>query len=809
MKGDRLTFLRLITLLLLAALLAASIAPDAFAQDVPLSPAGRRITAVDVEIEKGDYRETDEKLFLERTRALRQKVFANIKTEANKPFSETLLNEDIRRLTALGQFQVDVRLDESEAGIRVVFIISPRFRIKEIVLKLENDTSPSSIEELSSAITSSTGEYFSKYIADYDCEYLAAKYAQKGYPFARARHKTETEKDSLKLIFVIDPGPYVRINDVLFSGNGFFSAKELYSKMETRRYTFWRNIFGDPSYNAKRLEEDLQTIRNSYRDAGYLDAKVFLKEVLFDFKEDMATPIVEIIEGAKYTVSSITLSGVTLLPQEQILEKLSLKKGKPLLLENVRKDAQTIRDLYTSCAYIFTTVEPLLAYEATGSEVHVKYQINESRKIYVEKITIRGNDRTKEKVIRRELSIYPGQEFNAAEIQKSRDRLVNLQYFSSIEIEAAPGSTQDKCDLNITVKERKTGQLRFGFTVSSALGPQGLFAVTQPNFDLFAPPESLEDLATGNAFAGAGTYLSLEFMPGRETSGYRTFYRDPHILDSDYRFTLGLNYNDSRYDRWREQKESVLLGLGRNLTRDLVLDVFYRIQETVLSDFSPYSPIDAFEWEGASTLSALRTVLSYNKVQIDNFGTRYKGYNLQGTYEYAGGFLGADVDLSSASLSASLYKPIMETRSGHKHVLSLEASAAWMEPHHNTTNVPIYERLFAGGPGTIRGFEWRGIGPHEYSSPLGGTVRAYANLEYSLPLPIQEDSFRGVLFLDTANLSSDVHSFRMEEFRLSTGFGFRIKAMEFFVIALDFGFPLAWQPEDIKRTFHFTIRAGW
>jgi outer membrane protein insertion porin family len=809
-KGDRLALHKVITLLSLTTILVGGAISDLLAQETPSCPTGRRITAVEVEVERGDYRTSDEKAFLERARAVRATVFANIKTQANKVFSETLLNDDLRRLTALGQFHADVRLQESEAGVRIIFVISPKFRIKEITLKLEDGSTPSGAEELSNSVTSSVGEYFSKYFADYDAETLAAAYAEKGYPFARARYATETEKDSLKLTFIIDPGLYIRIEYVLFEGNKFFSAKELYSKIQTRRYTFLRNIFGDPTYNAKRLEQDIQTVRNAYRDQGFLDAKAFLKEVTFDFRENMATPVIEVIEGARYTISSITLSGATLFPQEQIIGKLSLKKEEPLLLENVRKDVQAIRDLYGSSAYIFTTVEPILEFDEAGSQAHIKYQVNESAKTYVEKILIRGNDRTKEKVIRRELSIYPGDEFNISEIQSSRDRLINLQYFSSIDIEAAPGTAPDKRDLIVSVQERKTGQLRLGFSVSSTLGFQGLFALTQPNFDLFDPPKSLEDFASGNAFAGAGTYLSLELMPGRETSRYRILYRDPHIFDSDYRFSLGLGYSDTTYNRWREQKEYVSLGLGRNLTRNLTLDVLYRIQDTVLSNFSPYAPLDAFEWEGASTLSALRSVLSYNRAQSDNFGTRYKGYNLQWSYEYAGGFLGADIDFSSTSLSAWLYKRVLETRAGHKHVLSLEASGAWMEPHHNTRDIPIYERLFAGGPGTIRGFEWRGIGPHEYSNAIGGTVRAYANLEYSLPLPIQEESFRGLLFVDTANLASDFDSFRFNEFRASAGFGFRIKALPFFVIALDFGYPLRWEHGiDERRTFHFTIGGEW
>lgn len=802
-------FHKLITPLSLTASLILTFAQYALGQVPPPPSPERRVTAVQVEIERGDYCTTDESLFLERSRAIRQTVLANIKTEPGKPFSESVLNEDVKRLTGLGQFHVDIRLQESESGVSVIFVIFPKFRIKEITLKLQDGSSPSGEAELSKALTSSVGAYFSDYFADYDAECLAAKHTEKGYPFARARYEKKSEKDSVNLTFIIDPGPYVRIREILFHGNKFFSSKELYPKMQSRVYTFLRNIFGDPTYNAKRLEQDIQIIREAYRDQGYLDVKVFLKETIFDFTDNMATPVIEIVEGDKYTVSSVAVSGVTLYKPEEILQKLSLKDGSPFIKDNFQKDLQTIRDLYGSSGRLLTTVEPRLSYDETGTGVHILYEIGESPKTYVGKIIIRGNNRTKEKVIRRELSIYPGEEFSIPEIRNSRDRLFNLGYFSSVDIQAAPGEGPDKGDLIITVQERRTGQLRLGFSVSSTFGLQGLFAITQPNFDLFDTPKSLEDLVSGNAFAGAGNYLALELMPGREATRYRLFYRDPHIFDSDYRFSLGLNYSDTTYERWREQKEYISIGLGENLTRDLILDILYRIQDTVISHILSYAPADVFEWEGPSTLSALKAVLSYNKSQADQFGTRYKGYTLQGSYEYAGGFLGADVDFSSASLSAFLYKSVMETRTGHKHVLSLEASAAWMEEHHNSKDIPIYERLFAGGPGTIRGFEWRGIGPHEYISPLGGTVRAYANLEYSFPLPIEEEVFRALLFLDTANLASDIESFRTDEFRVAAGFGLRIKPMPSFVISLSFGYPLRYEPEDQRRTFNFTLGAEW
>ncbi|MFH1421725.1 MAG: POTRA domain-containing protein, partial [Planctomycetota bacterium] len=312
-------FFKATTVSFIIAAIILMLPADAFAQQANEEYLGRIVSSVEVQVEKGDYTDTDEKTFQERVRNIRTTVFANIKSDANKPFSAPVLNEDVRRLTAIGQFHVDVRLSETEDGVKIIFVILPKFRIKKIKLQLENGGSPSGIEELQKSITSSIGEYFSKYFAEYDAETLASKYNAKGYPFARAWFKYKvSEKGFVELTFFIDPGPYMKIGKVVFKGNKFFSSDKLYSLMETRRYTFLRNIFGDPTYNIKRIETDIQKIRETYRNNGFLDVKIFLKDVVLDLRRNLAMPVIEIEEGSRYLVSSVKLSGVKKFEESKI-----------------------------------------------------------------------------------------------------------------------------------------------------------------------------------------------------------------------------------------------------------------------------------------------------------------------------------------------------------------------------------------------------------------------------------------------------------------------------------------------------------
>lgn len=737
-------------------------------------------------------------------RAVHAAIRANMKSREGEPYSARLLDSDVKRIVKQGKFWLNARKVPVPDGVRLELTVTLRPVVKEVLFVDKHGKEIGASEDVLLEIITEQERHFSRYLLMHDCGVIEQFYRARGYPFANVEGKAEYCAEGVKVKFLVRKGHYIVVRSIDFEGNEFFDHDQLYARIQTRVQTFWRNIFivPDAKYIRSVLDEDLKTLLAAYRDEGFLDAGVALKSVRF--KDKQARVAITVDEGERYIVESILVKGNTVFSTEELVEKLAMKPGGPYRRDDREKDVDAISELYDRNGYLYT-VEPDISYGLVGSKVRLTYTIHEGPQIYLEKLRIEGNYRTRDRVIRREMSVYPGEKLDRREWNKSLQRVLNLQYFEGLQVTDEPGSAPGRRTLVLKLTERKTGQMRFGFSYSTAIGLQGIFAVSQPNFDFRDLPKSVGDFFTGNAFVGGGTSLTLTFQPGRAHTNYGIVYRDPHVMDSDNRLSAGLHYRDSEYLRWDERKEGFHVGLGRNLNRKLTVDMFYRLEANTLTNISPSSPIDVFLSEGTKNLSALKPVVTFSNTDFDVHGTRYSGYYAQASYEYAGGFMGGEVDFSSASVRLATYRKVFEDAEGFKHVLSLELSGNWKEPHHNTKIIPWYERYFLGGPGTLRGFEWMGAGPKEGRDFIGGSVRAAATLEYSLPLPIDKKHFRGVLFVDTGNLARDVDSFLLSEFRLSVGFGLRIKAANMFVFVLDFGYPLIRFSGDERRTFHFSF----
>jgi outer membrane protein insertion porin family len=739
--------------------------------------------------------------------SVRDTLRSMMKSIVGKPYSARILDGDIKRITKQGRFWPNIKVVRIADGVRLDIEITLRPVVKEILFKDAGGNKISVSSELLLEIVTEKGSHFSKYFLLHDSKAIEKFYRGRSYPFVKAKGGAKYSAKGVTVRFVIEQGSYVVVRSIEFEGNKFFTSEKLYRKIQTRVQTFMRNTFlgPDAKYIRGTVDEDVKTLLDLYRSEGYLDAVVKLKSVRFNKEKDGAFITFAIEEGRRYYVESVSIKGNVVFSTGLLSKKLSIKPGDPYRKQILDKDTDAIAEIYERAAYIYRRVEPKISYGLKGDKVKLTFNIHEGPQIHLRKLRIEGNYRTRNKVIRRQISVYPGEKFDAREWRDSLQRIINLRFFQDLQTMVEETEEPHLKDLVIRVVERKTGQMQFGFSYSTAVGLQGLFQLSQPNFDITDMPKSLNDFFSGNAFSGSGTVLSLKFQPGRTQTSYSASYKDPYFMDTDTRLSLGLDYTDSEYLRWDQRREGFRFGLGRNLSRKLSFDVIYRLEANTLTNISPSSPIDVFLSEGTKNLSALKPVITLDKSNIDIHGTRYSGFNAQASYEYGGGFMGGEVDFSAAFLSFGAYQKVFEDDNGFKHVLSLELSGNWKEPHHNTDIIPWYERYKLGGPGTLRGFEWWGAGPKEGRDFVGGNVRATGSLEYSMPIPVSKELLRLVIFLDTGNLAKDVDSFLLKEFRLSTGFGLRIRAGNSFVFVMDFGYPLKRFKGDERRTFHFSF----
>lgn len=797
-----------ITASLLVCVTTLAFAPIAHAQD-SAGPEGKLVREIRVNVRVPSSAPPGFRVSQKDRRAVFNALRASMKTRKGEPYSAEILDKDVKRIAGRGRFWINAKVVPAADGVVLEIDVTLRPVVEKVAFVDKQGKKMGASDELLLEIITEEGKYFSRYFLLHDSGIIDEYYRSRGYPFASTKGRAEFSAEGVEIKFTVDRGPYVVIRSISFRNNKFFNDKKLYARLKTHAtvQNFWRSLFivPDAKYIRKDVEEGIETLLRAYRDEGYLDARVWLESVRFsrDKREVFITIAVE--EGERYLIESIEIDGNKAFSTETLTKKLAAAPGSPYRQETLDKDTESISEVYEENAYIYFRVEPRISYGLDGSKVKLTYKIFEGPQIYLEKLKIEGNYRTRDRVIRREISIHPGEKLDTREWRKSLQRLVNLQFFEGLQTTLEDTDDPARKTIVAQVAERKTGQMNFGFSYSTALGLQGFFQLSQKNFDFTDLPKSFEDFFSGRAFAGDGKYLAFTLQPGRSHSNYGVTYRDPHLSDSDTRLSVNLHYQDHEYVRWDERREGINIGLGRSLSRRFVVDLLYRFEVNTLTNISPSSPIDVFMSAGTKNLSAIRPVLKYSTVDLDIHLTRYAGHYVQVSYEYAGGFMGGEVDFSAASASVGVYKKLFEDSEGYKHVISLDLSGDWKEPHHNTVIIPWYERFFLGGSGTLRGFEYRGAGPKEGRDFIGGNVRATASLEYSMPLPISKEYFRGVLFVDSGNLAPDVNSFLLRDFRLSAGFGLRIRAGNMFVFVMDFGYPLIRFKGDERRTFHFSF----
>ncbi|MEW4487237.1 BamA/TamA family outer membrane protein [Thalassoglobus sp. JC818] len=351
-------------------------------------------------------------------------------------------------------------------------------------------------------------------------------------------------------------------------------------------------------------------------------------------------------------------------------------------------------------------------------------------------------------------------------------------------------------DVNIDVTEGRTGRLMFGVGVNSDAGVVGSLTLQEDNFDILRFPRSWSDIANGQAFRGAGQSFRLEAVPGSQVSRYLASWTDPFFMGTD--FSLGLSgfYYNRFYDDWTEDRLGGRISLGYVLNRFWTASTAVRLENVKVRDInSGIGPIppDLEAVRGDNFLSTVSGTLEYDT--RDNAFIPSTGHNVTMSYEQGFG----DFSYPRIDLSGSQYLTIYERPDGFgKHIVSFSGQVAW-----TGDDTPIFERYYAGGYSSFRGFEFRGVTPREGNFEVGGEFMALGSAQYEFPISAS-DSIRGVVFSDFGTVEEDVS---LDQFRVTAGFGARVvvPAMGPAPLAFDFAWPIMKQDFDETRVFSFTV----
>ncbi len=719
-------------------------------------------------------------------------VLAKVQTKPGAPYQDAVISEDIRRIFALGYF-TDVRVDVEELpeGLKVVFVVKEKPTIASIKVEGNHLLRKPRVLELFAV---AEGQLYDPRTVKQGVDLLKAEYARKGFSQAEVVSRVEMDEaaNAATVYLLVDEGPRRRITQVLIEGNQAFSDRRINKLLKTKRQHWFR----PGVYDEQVLEEDRERIRAFYHKNGYQDIAVE-HEVYRDPSGRGLIIHFTLSEGLQHRVGQVAVEGATLFPEREIRQLITLKPGAVYSTEALQEDLRLIKQYYGDRGYIHAEVTPDPQLDPEAKRVNLTYRIVEHELVYVNRIDVQGNLRTKDVVVRRELRILPGDRFDGGKIRKSTERLYNLGFFEEVGVETEPTPKPDREDLIVKVKEAKTGSFSFGGGFSSVDRLVGLVELEQRNFDWRNFP----------SMTGAGQDLRLRAEVGTVRRYFDLSFTEPWI------FGYPLSFGIDAYNRTRLRSQNLGLGFeeerrgagfrfGKEFTDEVLASVGYQLYRTQISDVVEEASADLKAEQGRNTISVLGTSVTWDR--RNNRFDPTKGTVLFGSADLAGGVFGADRDFVRLQAGASAYLPHAD-----RFVFESRIRTGIVDAYSNSDEVPIFERFFGGGSGTIRGFRERRVGPRDPNSndPIGGEATLTASLEEVMSM-IKDERGRSILkgsvFFDVGDVWRRVNEFG-ESFKAGTGVGARVNT-PIGPLRLDLGFPI----NDVageKRTprFHFNL----
>jgi outer membrane protein insertion porin family len=705
-------------------------------------------------------------------------VRGKLPLQEGAPFSVDGVRRIIEAVYRLGYFDdVQVATEGYEGGLKLVITVKERPTIRDVRYEGYDQLA---VDKLKEQVTIQSGTFLDLQALTKSANKLTAFYHNQGYYHAQVRPVLqETKPGDVALTFVITEGSRAKIRAITFQGNRAFNAGQLRKVIETKQY-FWLTSWLTDSglYQTETATADVDRVRDYYLDRGYLQVQVGAPQATLSKDRRWFDLMFPIEEGEQYTIASVAVSGLHVLPESQLRSVIGTAPGALFNRSQIRKDILAVTDQYGERGYAFAQVTPQVSPDPETKRVAIEFQVQEGQEVHIHRINVTGNIKTRDNVIRRELRVGEQDLLNTRLLKRSFERLNNLNFFESVEI--APATLEDNLvDLEVKVKEKPTGTFSVGGGYSSVDKVIGTVDITQ-----------------GNLF-GRGQMLRLQAQLGGVSSSYSLTFRDPYVLDYQLSAAFSIFNQQREFDTYHEQRQGGSLSFGKNFTEYVSGTVGYQLQMLDLYGFKPgQTPTLVLEQRGLSTTSELRTTLQWDSrdvYQAPSRGGRHAVF-----FDYAGTFLGGDNDFYKVVADSSVYFPLWwET------VFSVRGRFGFAHPSTVNGTLPVGERFFVGGIDTVRGFDYGNAGPKSGNDVIGGNKELIFNLEYIFPL-VPEAKVRGLVFFDAGKAFDFGESIQFSALRTSVGLGIRLY-LPIGPVRIEWGYIVGRKPEDKWRPIEFTI----
>lgn len=626
-----------------------------------------------------------------------------------------------------------------------------------------------------------------------------------GYPDVTVTHRTQATSQSglSDLIFVIDEGTKNEVRKIRFEGVHAFTDPELRKEMKVKEKGWFSWLTKSGRFESNQLDTDLDAILDYYRSHGYLRASSpgMRRDPVGDGRVDLVIPI---NEGEKYTVAGVGFGKMTVFKPEELYPGLTLTGNAAYSSKKMRADITLIRSYYGSRGYADALVTPDIR-DAGPNRVNITYRVTEGSRFRVGRVNIAGNTKTQDKVIRREIPLKPGDWFNSVELDTTKARLDNLQYFSDVQASGAPGGSGYR-DVNVLVEEKATGSVGVGVGFSSIDSIVGFVTLEQSNFNLLNPWN----------FTGGGQRFAMSLRAGTQQSEFSVSLVEPWFMDRQLALGGELFYKQSSYysDFYDQTNAGGAISLRKPLGAKSSIKAEYRLEnvniDSSVTNASYKTPAGVDDGNNSKLSQAkiggdfIRSAVSLNYIydSRDSGVQPRNGYKLDIGGTLAGGIYGGDVNTLSFSARGQKYWNLK-----WDSIISVSGELAVVNSVNSET-IPVFERMFLGGGRTLRGFKFRDVGPRDtgYTNDVyGGNSLGYMSCEYTVPII---ETVRAAVFSDAGFVNHDSWDLSPSDIYSDVGIGIRLKLpISPLPLALDYAIPMS-SPDsqaDKGGQFNFSL----
>jgi len=707
----------------------------------------------------------------------RQRVMANLRTKVGDPYSERAAEDDVKSLFATGDVNnVRIFAEPQGDGVKVIVLVQGRAVVSEILVEGPVEVSPNRLRK---EVTFKVGDRLSEEQVEKSRQAMVALYQDRNFSGVNITTRVDTNDrtgDS-RVIFQIDEGFKQVVQRIDFVGNDSMLAKDLRKAMKTKTKNLLSFLNKSGRLVPSQLQEDKDALRLAYQNEGFADAQVTNVEVV-PLSGNNVELIFTIREGIQYSVNRLRLDGVNVTSADELMGRLKMVDGSLYTPDGLSADLKALQEFYGSQGYIDSLIVPEISPAGRGM-VNVTYRIDEGAQSYLNLVNIQGNTRTKDKVIRRELAVLPGDVYDTTLVDASRQRLENLNYFSQVQTVPTDTMIPGRKDLNVIVEEKRTGSFNFGAGFSTIDSLVGFAELQQTNFDLFGWPN----------FVGGGQRLRIRGQYGIERADAEISFTEPYFLG--YRLSFGAEafYRNATFlsPYYDQSNYGAAIQLRYPVNDFIAVNAEFKTEGISIYDVTTSIPQIAGGVVNGVNLpnqqgNYFRNALS-GGINFDNRDNLF--LTRKGTFVGLNLFLASitgqqDEDTYGVSLEGSQHFSLPWDL-----IFLAKGQLATVDTVDGSGQVPIFDRLFLGGANNLRGFQFREVGPNNGGVYYGGNSLGYGTLEMTFPIITR---VRGAFFVDAGYVNQNSWDFDGSTYNADYGLGVRLD-LPIGPIRIDYGIP--------------------